>query len=391
MMQKPLRVVIAGAGVGGLAAAHELVHRLGDRVHVRLLEAAHELRPQLGAGFSLSGGLQCLRQIPALSDELSKISSTPKLFRTVQEDGTLLASFPAKDLVGDPPALAQFMRDELQLTLAKTLPDGLVECGQRVVSVDKENRMLHTEKESDIPFDLLIGADGIKSHIRGEHFDKEWDREYSGLSMYYGVISNDEVKKHGDFRFQEGAITETVGKGNLQLSFQCGPSRDWTFAYAYRCAEPPADDEWATTDEALREKMSEITKFSSRAMHFGIYHTPPRSVSWVNDRIVLLGDAAHATTPFMGQGANQAIQDAACLGRLLSEDLTQIDAALQEFYKIREPVTSRIIKNSKFAGQLRTADSFMERTLRSIAYRIMFARDGALFKRIYQAETKPVI
>ncbi|GBG27873.1 Kynurenine 3-monooxygenase [Hondaea fermentalgiana] len=389
-MQKPLRVVIAGAGVGGLVAAHELLHRLGDRVHVRILEAAPALRPKLGAGFSLSGGLQCLRQIPAIKDRLDDISVKPTTFRTVWEDGTTLASFSAHDLVGDPPAFAQFMRDELQILLYKSLPKGMVECGQRVVSVNQEHRMVLTRKE-EIPYDLLIGADGIKSQIRSELFDKSWDRLYSGLSIYYCVIPDSLVQQYGDFRFQEGAITETVGKGSSQISFACGSKREWTFSYSYRSPQPPNAREWAATDEAIFEKTNEVTKYASRAMNFGLYHTPPRSVSWVKDRVVLMGDAAHATTPFMGQGANQAIQDATCLARLLAENPSEVDAALAQFYKIREPVTSRIIAASKVAGKLRTADNIFERAVRHLAYRAMFANEGAIFKYRFPAETSPVV
>jgi len=389
MSSKPLRVVVAGAGTGGLAMAHELLHRMGDRVHVRVLEAVPVLRPKLGAGFTLSGGLQCLRNIPVLADKIDKIGVTPLRFRTLFDDGTVFRSVSATDLVGDPPSMAQFMRDELQMLLYHTLPKGTVECGKRVVKVDQDARIVHTQKES-IPFDLLIGADGIKSQVKCELFDKTWERQYSGLSMYYCVIPDSHIKQYGDGRFEEGSITETIGKGTCQTAFACGSKREWTLGYAYRAKKPPCDSDWAATDH-IHESTSEITRYASRAMHFGLYHTPPKAVNWVNDRVVLMGDAAHAATPFMGQGANQAIQDATCLARLLAEDPDNIDAALARYYKIREPVTSQIINASKYIGWFRTSETLLERTARNIAYRCLFANDGFLFKKSFQNTAKPVI
>jgi len=98
---------------------------------------------------------------------------------------------------------------------------------------------------------------------------------------------------------------------------------------------------------------------SSRLLHFGVYHMPSGQSTWSKGRVCLLGDAVHATTPFMGQGANQAMQSAYCLARLLQEhDVADYSDVFRKYHAIREPPTSNIIDMSGQVGNFRipTAD-----------------------------------
>ena len=78
----------------------------------------------------------------------------------------------------------------------------------------------------------------------------------------------------------------------------------------------------------------------------------------------MIGDAAHATSPFMAQGANQAIQDGYLIGRLLSENGEDFNAAFENLYKIRHPVTAKIVSNSKSIGEIRTGTGVKSRLIR---------------------------
>ena len=98
--------------------------------------------------------------------------------------------------------------------------------------------------------------------------------------------------------------------------FPTGHSFQPTYVLAYRSAEPPNAKEWDTSsakEELLRmwpnsSPFTELVLASKRVMHFGLFITPPKKDGWHMGRVVLLGDSAHATTPFQGQGANQAVQ-----------------------------------------------------------------------------------
>lgn len=78
----------------------------------------------------------------------------------------------------------------------------------------------------------------------------------------------------------------------------------------------------------------------------------------------MIGDAAHATSPFMGQGANQAMQDSYLIGKLLAEHGDDHEAAFRELFTIRHPVTEKIVSTSKSLGHIRTGTSLKHRLMR---------------------------
>jgi salicylate hydroxylase len=77
-------------------------------------------------------------------------------------------------------------------------------------------------------------------------------------------------------------------------------------------------------------------------LHFGLYYRHHKK-SWSNDRVVLLGDACHATLPYVGQGANQAIEDAVYLAACLDKQ-NDYNAAYEDFYRKRFPRTKRVVQ-----------------------------------------------
>ena len=79
--------------------------------------------------------------------------------------------------------------------------------------------------------------------------------------------------------------------------------------------------------------------------HLGIYQQPHVS-NWYKGNVILVGDSAHATSPFMGQGANQAMIDGYYLGRCLKE-CDDVQTAFEKFFKARDATTRKIINSSK--------------------------------------------
>jgi 2-polyprenyl-6-methoxyphenol hydroxylase-like FAD-dependent oxidoreductase len=122
--------------------------------------------------------------------------------------------------------------------------------------------------------------------------------------------------------------------------------------------------------------------------------------------VVLLGDAVHGTSPFLGRGANEAIQSAACLARLIgaacaeegsknnnSNDSNSMDNISWEriFRAYREArflPTKDAIERSQTIGRLRTGTSFWERTFRRFMLHVLFLNDAMLYRRIMSKETK---
>src|SRR5688572_2931726 len=101
--------------------------------------------------------------------------------------------------------------------------------------------------------------------------------------------------------------------------------------------------------------MFAILDESSRVFHWSLYTYPMLDKWSFHDRIVFIGDACHATTPFVGQGANQAIQDAYCLSLNLKkfvQNEQSLHDALINYEKVRKPVCEHMIKTSKMIGDL---------------------------------------
>ena len=84
---------------------------------------------------------------------------------------------------------------------------------------------------------------------------------------------------------------------------------------------------------------------------------------WHKDRICLIGDAAHATSPALGQGANQAMQDGYLIGKYLSEENTPSDA-FEKLFKIRHPSTDKVIKGSQWSARLRSGNMWYSKIFR---------------------------
>ena len=85
-----------------------------------------------------------------------------------------------------------------------------------------------------------------------------------------------------------------------------------------------------------------------RLLHLGVYQNKCLPY-WSKDRICLIGDAAHATSPALGQGANQAMQDGYLVGKFLSENSNPADA-FRELFEFRHESTDAVIKGSQWSG-----------------------------------------
>ena len=105
------------------------------------------------------------------------------------------------------------------------------------------------------------------------------------------------------------------------------------------------------------EVLQKALKEAEVCFDWAIYRQPSLR-SWISkkQRVVLLGDAAHATAPFMGQGANMAMHDAYCLGQLLRE--THLPEALGRYEALRKRACEEVVAKSSFVGELHTASGW---------------------------------
>lgn len=376
----PLHVVVVGAGIGGLAAAAGLQH-VGAQVTV--LEQAARLLP-VGAGLSLFGnGFTALDSL-GLGDAVRAIAgSQARGLRGGQRtpSGRWLATVPAHAMKD----LRVVHRAELQQALLAALAPGTVRTGASVVAVDPEGEVrIAPAPDTDgsgppTSADVVIAADGLHSRVRAG-----WQgpgTRYAGYTAWRGVTA-----VPVDLGGEAG---ETWGRG---LRFGLVPLRDdrvyWFAVISLpEGASVPGDG----PDDRMRLQrifgswhapISEIIEATpAEAVIRSAVHELARPVaSFTNGRVALLGDAAHAMTPDLGQGANQALEDAATLVALLRSagggtvDADAVPGALLDYDRLRRPRSQRVAAQAHRVGAIAQAGAPVSATLRDAALRIMPAR-----------------
>jgi 2-polyprenyl-6-methoxyphenol hydroxylase-like FAD-dependent oxidoreductase len=343
--------LVIGAGIGGLATAQALL-RLGHQV--RVYEAAAELR-EIGAGVVLGANATRALDELGLHAAVRPVGTPLTTVRLLSERGRVLnrantSAFTERlgyDNLG-------VLRADLQRALLQALPPGVVHLGHRLARFEQTatHVTVFFENGEQATAEALIAADGIRSRVRRQLLPASQPR-YAGYTCWRAVVQADipDLPTTGS--------SETWGRARRFGLVPVANNRIYWFA----CLNSPVPN-----DPILRPyRVADLQR------HFASFHAPiPQVLAATTDadllwgdlfdlapldnfafgRVLLLGDAAHATTPNLGQGAGMAIEDAAVLARCLGSAPTDIPAAFQAFDRQRRPRTRRIVTQSRQLGQL---------------------------------------
>jgi 2-polyprenyl-6-methoxyphenol hydroxylase-like FAD-dependent oxidoreductase len=328
------RVVVVGAGIGGLATSIAL--RATD-VEVVVLERAAELtKVELGAGITLWSNAMLILDRLGLGAEVRERGAVLRCFEQRTARGRLLSRWPLEEMarrLGAP--VCGINRPDLHAALVSATGEH-VRTGCNVESFEQRDGTVSVDLSASgsESGDVLVGADGIDSTIRRQLLGEQAPR-HSGLTMWRANVPYDEaIAPPVDFIAWWGAGTKFV-------VFRSGPERlSWegivTSAPGGR--DVPGGRKRAVlerfagfTDQALRvvEATSEEAIFRT-----DVFDRPPDE-RWGRERVTLLGDAAHPMTFAVGQGAAQALEDALAVARVLGQDGDDLDAALREYERPR--------------------------------------------------------
>jgi 2-polyprenyl-6-methoxyphenol hydroxylase-like FAD-dependent oxidoreductase len=339
------RVLIIGAGIGGLAAAIAL-DRAGIAADV--YEQSNELTP-VGAGISLwKNALVALGRL-GVRDAIHAlgVSGTDAGLRTWR--GDVLVGSASTQLAARLGAFVIVVhRAELQRVLLDAVGPGRVHLGHACVSVaeDASGVVARFANGHEVRADALVGADGLHSAVRAHVHGSEPPR-YSGYTAWRGVVP---------FPHSRLCIGESWGLGQRfgQMPMSGGN------VYWFATANVPAgsrspDGEKAELRRRFRgwhdpiEDLIEATP-EAAILRNDIYDRAPLR-SWGHGRLTLLGDAAHPMTPNLGQGGCQAIEDAVVLGRACA-GATSIERAFPTYEAARIPRTTFIANASRRVGMI---------------------------------------
>ncbi len=322
------KAIVVGGGIGGLSAAVGL-HAIGWEVTV--LERSPEFG-DVGAGISLwPNALRSLESLGVRLDGLKEQSSGGLHDR----DGRRITRWDAEAFRrhhGRP--LAAIHRADLIDGLRDALPAQSLHTNTTVTGID------------DLDADVIVGADGIHSGLRKLLWPDHPDPIYSGSTAFRGVTplpravglstSWDDGAEVGVLPLADGGIywwASYVAEAGIRHDDAKAYLRDRFGGW-----HPPIPELIdATPPEAL--------------LHHDLYLLGAPLPSFVDGRVALLGDAAHAMPPFLGQGGCQAIEDAVVLASALSAT-DDIGAGLKRYDEQRRPRSQGVVRSSVQAGKI---------------------------------------
>ncbi|TCC20923.1 FAD-dependent oxidoreductase [Kribbella speibonae] len=320
--------IVVGAGIGGVTAAVALQRR-GWQVTV--LERAPELG-EVGAGISVwPSAVAVLEELGVKGVEKASVQSKPAGMR--KPDGRWVVS--AADLGMELPVMIH--RAQLHdLITAEFGPAVTVRTGYdvRTVTQDADGVTVNGELHAE----LLVAADGIRSAVRGALYPQYAGPRYSGFTGYRGIAEVDLDDGGG----------ETWGRGQLFGFARLIDGRYYWYATANQPAGATSEP---TLFESWHDPLPRLIAGTEKILQNDIYDLTLPLVPFVQGRIVLLGDAAHAMTPNLGRGACSAIEDAGALVRHLGQT-DDLRTALTAYDAERRPATTKLVKRSRAVGRL---------------------------------------
>lgn len=301
-------VLIVGGGIGGVTAALAL-RRAGARV--TLVEREGAFSP-VGAGIVLApNAIAILRRLGVDTSSGERVRSMA--LRTA--DHALLQKVdldPLSETLG--PAFA-FHRGELHRALLEAMPaDVEVRCGTALVSLADQGEVVvaRMAEGADEAYDLVVGADGIQSQVR-HHLGGGPELRYSGYTCWRAVCANPGVSES----------VEMWGRGARAGMVPLSGGRLYVFLVVSAPRRAPALA-WPEGFLAVFGGFGGPCPAVLRALDgVPLLHHDLEELdepAWGRGRIWLLGDAAHAMTPNLGQGAAMAIEDALVVGACLGDE-----------------------------------------------------------------------
>jgi salicylate hydroxylase len=355
-------ILIAGGGIGGLAAALALALK-GRRV--RVLEKAAEFG-EIGYGIQMGpnvarmlerlGVLKSLEPASVFpealifadaltNEELSRIS-LGKAF--LERYGFRYFVIHRRDLHG---GLLQACRQREEIVL---------EASRGLKTLDQKNENVTVVCENGATYEgaALIGADGLWSPTRQSVIGDGAPR-MAGHYVYRGVVPDEQIVDRSridtmtiwggpdlhmvQYRLQGGAVMNNVATVCSRRARRGEPN-------------PGAPDELEEIFARTHPRVRDNLRYVSRERHWVLHDREP-ATNWTDGRVTLLGDAAHPTLQYLAQGAQMAIEDAVVLAEKVAGAGEDYNRAFLSYQRERMNRTARVVLTSRFFGEFLHVDS----------------------------------
>ncbi|EDX86381.1 hypothetical protein S7335_4085 [Synechococcus sp. PCC 7335] len=341
-----LKVVVVGAGMGGLTSAIAM-QRAGYEVEI--YDRVKELRPA-GAGISLwSNGVKVLNRL-GLGPEISRIGGPMKQMAYYAKSGKLLTRFslsPLIEEVGQPPYPVS--RTDLQMMLLKAVGEENVQLNKRCVAVEQtaDGATAIFEDGHKAIADIVVGADGTHSIIRTHVLGHPSERRYVGYVNWNGLVpASEDLAPLDSWDIYVGngqrASVMPVGSDRFYFFFDV-PLPKGTEREPNRFKQELSKhfEGWAEPVQNLIQQLD-----PDKTNRVEIHDIEPLE-ALVKGRVALIGDAAHSTSPDLGQGGCQAMEDAWALANCLLTTNLSVEDALMRYEASRKERVAGIVLGAR--------------------------------------------
>lgn len=351
-MSKPKKILIAGGGIGGMSAALALLKR---GFEVEVYEQAPELG-EVGAGVQISpNGARALDAL-GVFDHLRAASCAPKrkefrLWNTGKAWPMFDLGESAIDRYGYP-YLTIYRPDLLSALVdgVKAIAPNSIHLDATVTGFEQDETgvRLILSDGTVATGDALIGADGVKSTVREQLWGDDAPKFY-GLVAWRSVIPMEALPDH----LQAMVGSTWIGPGGHMVNYPLRGGKlmnmigtierdDWQVE-SWRVEG--SKEECARDFAGWHEDVQTLIQTAPTLMKWAFMERKPRQ-TWGQGRVSLLGDACHATLPFLAQGAVMSIEDGVILGRCL-ESFDDVETALQRYEGARVERTTRMVQGAR--------------------------------------------
>lgn len=344
------KVLIAGAGIGGLVAGLSLLKYGFD---VEIFEQASELR-ELGAGVQLSANGTRVLIALGLADAMKAVACEPagkeiRLYSTGQTWKLFDLGASSREIYGAPYWMVH--RGDLHRILLDAFRQrapGKLHLGRRCTGYEETGRavLLRLDDGATVPGDVIIGADGVHSEVRRQ-IGADAKPFFTGLAAWRGLVAMERLPEP----MRRNVGTNWVGPGGHVITYPLRSGTILNFVGIIERESWPVESwtERGTVEECLEcfagwnEEIHTIVRSLDVPYKWALLGRHPLQ-HFADGRVALLGDAAHPTLPFLAQGANMAIEDGMVLARCL--DAREPIDALSRYENLRLERTATIVTKS---------------------------------------------